>query len=122
MRRSLFATLAAAMVAATLAIGGTAFGQTASGTHQPRLWGIGIDIMNDAYHPPTMRVLPGQVIAVTNLENEQHSLTARDGSFNTGIYEAFTRWITAPTTPGRYKYSCLVHGPTVMKGILIVEG
>jgi plastocyanin len=122
MNRLISRWLAAAIVVGIVALGSAAFGapmtRSASTPSQPR----GIVIDNDAYYPATLRVMPGQSIAVTNQEGEDHSLTARDGSFNTGVYSTGTRYIDAPVTPGRYPYSCLVHGPTVMKGVLIVTG
>jgi plastocyanin len=119
MRKSLSRWLAATMVIASMAVGGSASAHTASGSAQglnPR----GIVIDNDAYYPNSLRVMPGQMIAVTNAEGEDHSLTAKDGAFDTGIFDSGTLYVTAPKTVGRYKYSCLVHGPTVMKGVLIV--
>jgi plastocyanin len=121
MLRSLPRWLAVTLVVASMTAGSAAFGATAAGSStaaNPR----GIIIDNDAYYPATLRVQPEQSIAVTNQEGEDHSLTARDGSFDTGVYESGTRYIMAPSSPGRYPYTCLVHGPRVMKGVLIVEG
>jgi plastocyanin len=122
MHRSLSRWLPAILVMASLTVGGTALGATTAGGSSTAAKARGIIIDNDAYYPPMLRVQPEQAIPVTNQEGEDHSLTARDGSFDTGVYDSGTRYIMAPSTPGRYPYSCLVHGPRVMKGVLIVQG
>jgi plastocyanin len=114
-------SVAVTLVVASLTAGSAAYGATAVGTSTAAN-ARGIIIDNDAYYPAVLRVRPEQPIPVTNQEGEDHSLTAKDGSFDTGVYESGTRYIMAPSSPGRYPYSCLVHGPRVMKGVLIVQG
>ena len=66
-------------------------------------------------------VAPGAEITVANLDGTQHTLTADDGSFNTGGLDGgATMAITAPDAPGTYTFLCNIH-PT-MTGSLTVEG
>lgn len=66
-------------------------------------------------------VAPGAEIAVANLDGAQHTLTADDGSFNTGGLDGgATLAITAPDAAGTYTFICNIH-PT-MTGSLTVEG
>jgi len=66
-------------------------------------------------------VAPGTEITVANLDGAQHTLTADDGSFNTGGLDGgATVTITAPEAPGTYTFVCNIH-PT-MTGSLTVEG
>ena len=66
-------------------------------------------------------VAPGTEIAVANLDGAQHTLTADDGSFNTGGLDGgATIAITAPAAPGTYAFVCNIH-PS-MAGSLTVEG
>jgi len=66
-------------------------------------------------------VAPGTEITVANLDGAQHTLTADDGSFNTGGLDGgATVSITAPDAPGTYSFICNIH-PT-MTGSLTVEG
>jgi plastocyanin len=116
MYKSLSRWLATTVVVALLSIGSTAFGAPMAASEARSR----IVIDNDAYYPAALRVLPGETIAVTNREGEDHSLTSKDGIFDTGVYARGTRYIEAPGNPGRYPYSCVVHGPRVMKGVLIV--
>lgn len=120
MDRPLSRWLATTIVVAILSLGSTAFGAPMAPSASKSEARSRIIIDNDAYYPAMLRVLPGETIAVTNREGEDHSLTARDGAFDTGVYASGTRYIEAPGNPGRYPYSCRVHGPRVMKGVLIV--
>jgi plastocyanin len=66
-------------------------------------------------------VAPGTEIAVANLDGAQHTLTAEDGSFNTGGLDGgATIAITAPDAPGTYNFVCNIH-PS-MTGSLTVAG
>ncbi len=66
-------------------------------------------------------VAPGTEITVANLDGAQHTLTADDGSFNTGGLDGgATIAITAPDAPGTYAFVCNIH-PS-MTGSLTVEG
>ena len=66
-------------------------------------------------------VAPGTEITVANLDGTQHTLTAHDGSFNTGGLDGGASIaIIAPDEPGTYTFVCNIH-PS-MTGTLIVEG
>jgi plastocyanin len=66
-------------------------------------------------------VAPGTEIAVSNVDGAQHTLTADDGSFNTGGLDGgATIAITAPDVPGTYSFVCNIH-PS-MTGSLTVDG
>jgi plastocyanin len=64
---------------------------------------------------------PGTEITVSNLDGAQHTLTADDGSFNTGGIDGVgATTITAPDVPGTYTFVCNIH-PS-MAGSLTVNG
>jgi plastocyanin len=70
---------------------------------------------------PADPVAPGTEIAVSNVDGAQHTLTADDGSFNTGGLDGgATIAITAPDVPGTYSFVCNIH-PS-MTGSLTVDG
>lgn len=71
-----------------------------------------------AFTPLT--VAPGQVIEVVDGDGEPHTLTAADGSFDTGSFDAGTPGtFTAPDKPGTYDFTCEIH-PSMM-GTLTVQ-
>jgi plastocyanin len=64
---------------------------------------------------------PGTEITVANLDGAQHTLTADDGSFNSGGLDGgAATTITAPDAPGTYTFVCNIH-PS-MTGSLTVNG
>lgn len=72
------------------------------------------------YSFPPLTASPGQVIRVVDGDGEPHTLTARDGSFDTGSFDASRPGrFTAPRTPGSYPFSCRIH-PS-MTGTLVVR-
>ncbi|WP_029431324.1 cupredoxin domain-containing protein [Blastococcus sp. URHD0036] len=72
-----------------------------------------------AYTTPAS-VPPGAMVSVTNADAEAHTVTADDGgAFDVTILPGATAVFTAPTTPGSYAFSCLLHGN--MHGVLVVQ-
>ena len=68
-----------------------------------------------------MTVEPGATVEVVNSDAAPHNLTASDGSFETpDLKQDEKATFTAPTTPGRYEFTCTLHPE--MTGTLIVEG
>lgn len=65
-------------------------------------------------------VSPGQVVTVTNADDEPHTVTATDGGFDTGSFDkAGPAEFTAPLRIGTYDFLCRVH-PS-MQGTLTVR-
>lgn len=72
------------------------------------------------YSFPPLAVAPGQVVEVVDKDGEPHTLTATDGSFDTGSFEAGDPGrFTAPSKAGTYAFTCTIH-PS-MTGTLTVR-
>jgi plastocyanin len=85
-------------------------GQSGSGT---------IRIAGFAFGQP-LTVAPGAKVEVVNTDAAPHNVTAADGSFETpDLQQDDTATFTAPTTPGRYEFTCTLHPE--MTGTLVVE-
>ncbi len=66
-----------------------------------------------------LTVTVGQTVTVTNVDGAPHTVTANDGSFDTGdIGGGGTGSFVAPTQPGTYDFICTIH-PS-MTGQLVV--
>lgn len=79
-----------------------------------------IEIKNFAYAPGTLTVKAGEKVNVVNMDAAGHTVTADDGSFDTGILsQGEDGTFTAPTTPGTYTFHCTPH-PSIT-GTLIVN-
>ena len=72
------------------------------------------------YSPPTIRVMLGvnNTITWVNNDNAPHTVTATDGSFNSGNLNAGQSWTHTFNSPGTYSYYCSYH--PWMKGTVIV--
>jgi plastocyanin len=93
--------LAAAVVAAALALPGSAAGATYSVSAQFQSFG-----------PTPLDILPGESVEWQNASERNHTVTADDGSFDTplGPGETFTREFD---TAGEFAYHCTIHAGMV---------
>jgi plastocyanin len=65
-------------------------------------------------------VAPGATVEVVNTDAAPHNVTAADQSFKTAnLNQDEKATFKAPTTPGRYEFTCTIHPE--MTGTLIVE-
>ncbi|MFJ6623386.1 cupredoxin domain-containing protein [Kitasatospora sp. NPDC091335] len=71
----------------------------------------------ERFEPDDFTVGPGAVATVTNTGTTAHTLTAQDGSVDTGpIAPVAGTTLTAASQPGAYAYLCTFHH--FMRGIL----
>ena len=78
------------------------------------------DFTITAYTFPSFTASAGQKITLVDGDGEPHTVTADDGSFDSGSFDAAAPGtLTVPTKPGVYPVHCTVH-PT-MKGTLTVR-
>ncbi|MEM7285294.1 MAG: cupredoxin domain-containing protein [Actinomycetota bacterium] len=68
-----------------------------------------IDIAGFAFGGQTT-VSTGQTVTVANADGAPHTLTAVDGSFDTGVIQGgASATLTAPLAPGSYAFFCSLH-------------
>jgi len=77
-----------------------------------------IHIKSFAYTGPDS-VPAGGSVTVMNMDNEAHTVTADDGSFNVVAKPGTSTTFTAPATAGSYPYHCTYHSN--MHGTLTVK-
>jgi plastocyanin len=78
-----------------------------------------ITISNFDFGPPRT-VSAGAVVQVGNADAEAHTVTARNGAFDTGsVDEGTIVSFRAPTVPGTYEFYCDIHSS--MTGQLVVD-
>ncbi|MGH9124640.1 MAG: cupredoxin domain-containing protein [Acidimicrobiales bacterium] len=77
-----------------------------------------VDISNYSYKPSPCQVKVGEKITVTNVDNTDHSLTANDGAFDTGVFSSGSKTITI-TKAGTYSIHCRIH--SFMQGTIVVS-
>ncbi|MFD7560734.1 MULTISPECIES: cupredoxin family copper-binding protein [unclassified Streptomyces] len=79
-----------------------------------------VHIKDFKFNPSTLTVKPGTKVTVVNEDSTPHSLTASDGSFDTGsIAAGASGSFTAPSGLGTYPFVCSFHPQ--MTGTLTVR-
>ena len=77
-----------------------------------------VTIANFAFTPASLDVSAGTEISVTNNDDATHTLTADDGSFDTGELAKGQSGSVTVSAPGEFAYHCNIHGS--MKGTIRV--
>jgi plastocyanin len=108
-------TLGVALALLLLVPGTSAFAQSDSP----------VDMKNLAYAPKEIHVAPGSTVTWTNDDALQHTVTADDGSFDSGLLDPSATFTQEFDTPGVYPYFCQPHGGpggVGMSAVVVVDG
>jgi plastocyanin len=84
---------------------------------------VTINMLDFSFDPVTIEVPAGTTITWVNVGDFQHSATADDGSWDTGLFDSGGRASITFDTPGTYPYYCILHGTpggNGMSGVIIV--
>ncbi len=93
----------------------TVLGQAASPT---------VSAQDDVFSPPMTHLSPGGGLSWRNDGVEQHTITADDDSFDSGVLDPGQTFQLTFDTPGTYPYYCLLHGGPNgdgMAGVVVVS-
>jgi plastocyanin len=107
---------AVAAVALAIAVGGAVH---AAGKAEPKPEPRTVTIDAVTYAPRFVTVHPGETITWVNKDLVAHTVTAKNGSFDSKVIEAGKSWSFTPKERGQFDYKCTLH-PT-MKGTLVVR-
>ncbi|MEH1844804.1 MAG: cupredoxin family copper-binding protein [Nostoc sp.] len=77
-----------------------------------------VKIRNFKFEPANLAIAVGKTVQFINVDEEPHTATATDGSFNSKALDTNQTWNYTATKPGTYPYICSVH--PFMKGTLTV--
>lgn len=72
-----------------------------------------------AFTPLRIEVAPGTTVTWTNDDPVAHTVTANDGSFDSGLLDSGKSWSRTFSTPGEYNFYCTPH--PFMKGVVVVR-
>lgn len=78
-----------------------------------------VRIEDFSFSPATITIDVGDRVRWTNRDNVEHTATARNGSFDTGLLANGESRTVRFTTAGRYRYICTPH-PS-MTGTIVVQ-
>lgn len=79
----------------------------------------GVEIKNDAFAPSTLTITAGEAVTFTNDDDDAHTVTATDGSFDSKGLDTNGHWRHTFAKPGTYTYYCQLH--PFMKGTIVVK-
>ena len=69
-----------------------------------------VNILFQEFSPAVSDVLPGEAVSWSNTSERTHTVTADDGSFDSGpLAGGSTFAVNAPTAQGVYAYHCTIH-------------
>jgi plastocyanin len=68
-----------------------------------------VEIKNLAYQPSSITISPGTTITWINKDPMDHTVTATDGSFNSGNIASGGKYNLTFSKEGTYQYQCLIH-------------
>jgi plastocyanin len=103
----------AGVLGAILLLGLGSIGSTALGANHA------VDISGFAFAPSTVTVAVGDTVSWTNDDAQNHTATADDASFDTGVVSNGTTKSVTFSTSGTFTYHCRIH--STMTGTVIVE-
>lgn len=79
---------------------------------------VTVKIRNFKFEPANLAIAVGKTVQFINVDEEPHTATATDGTFNSKALDTNQTWNYTATKPGTYPYICSVH--PFMKGTLTV--
>ncbi len=115
---NLLASSLSVVIAALVAAGPTA---PPAGTAAAPAPAATVTIADFAFKPATVTIRAGQSVLWVNKDNDAHTATAVDKSFDSGGLDTNERWQHTFTKPGRYAYICALH-PYMKATIVVTAG
>jgi plastocyanin len=92
-------------------------GDTSAAAQTGRTTRAGIKSL--AFQPSRIEIAAGMTVAWTNNDALEHTVTAVDRSFDSGLIPSGATWRYTFTRPGTYQFFCQPH--PFMKGVVIVK-
>ncbi len=81
---------------------------------------VTVHLRNDAFTPATITIHTGDTVRWINDDDDAHTVTATDGSFDSKGIDTNGSWDHTFAKAGTYKYFCELH--PFMKGTIVVKG
>lgn len=113
-------TVAALAVAAALALGACSNNASPGGSQAAAGGGTAVSIVDFSFNPATLTVAKGATVTWTNTGSATHTVTADDGSFDSGNLSGGSNFSHTFSTAGTFTYHCAIHAS--MKATITVTG
>jgi plastocyanin len=82
---------------------------TAAATAQAAPRRADVSVQFSAYGPSQLDVLPGTSVLWSNVSSRTHTVTAYDGTFDSGHLDPGRRFAVTFARPGSFQYHCTIH-------------
>ncbi len=70
---------------------------------------VTVKIANFKYQPADLKLNVGESVQFVNKDEEPHTVTAKDGSFDSKALDTDQTWTSTFTKPGTFPYVCSIH-------------
>lgn len=77
-----------------------------------------IKILNFKYNPATLKIKAGDIVKFINSDGEPHTVTAKDGEFDSKAIDTNETWTHTFSKVGTFPYICAIH--PFMAGMIAV--
>lgn len=87
--------------------------------------GVTVDIVDSDYRPGSATIGSGETVTWTHSGDQPHTVTADDGTFDSGELAPGDTFSMRFDSPGTYRYYCTFHGGPGgqgMSAVVVVEG
>jgi plastocyanin len=81
--------------------------------------GSTVHIRNDAFIPARLVVHPGTTVTFVNDDDDAHTATGDDGTYDSGGLGTGERWKHVYASAGTFAYHCTMH--PFMKAVVVVK-
>ena len=78
-----------------------------------------VSIQDNLFNPGQLQTSSGATVTWTNAGAVQHTITADDGSFDSGVTDAGDTFSWTFTAPGTYAFYCQIHGGPGGQGMAV---
>src|ERR671935_452014 len=82
-----------------------------------------VSVQDEVFVPAQVEIIAGDTLTWSHDGAEQHTITADDESFDSGLINPGDTFQTTFDTPGTYPYHCQIHGAPGgigMAGVIVV--
>ncbi len=80
---------------------------------------VEVSISNYTFEPKDLEVKVGTTVTWTNLDNVEHTVTANDGAFDSGLFGKDAAFSFTFQTAGSFPYYCIPH-PNMIGTVTVV--
>ena len=80
-----------------------------------------VAIVNDTFRPGSITVNVGGTVTWSNQDRE-HTVTARDGSWDSGIFDIGQSYTRTFNSPGTIEYFCIIHPDMIGTVVVVGDG